>query len=103
MSRLGGPNSNLHIDGHGSNTAVLYDLDDPEKVLGSVADLLANSKVFGHCPKSHTTNIGTQQADLPHGIRIFAPHRGNAPHRGDPQTLLLSPDLQIPLTRSSAC
>ncbi|KAJ1446411.1 hypothetical protein M885DRAFT_577707 [Pelagophyceae sp. CCMP2097] len=22
-----------------------------------------------------------------------SPHRGNAPHRGDPQTLLLSPDL----------
>ncbi|KAJ1446988.1 hypothetical protein M885DRAFT_576731 [Pelagophyceae sp. CCMP2097] len=83
MSRLGGPNSNLHIDGHGSNTAVLYDPDDPEK--------------------AHTTNIGTQQADLPHGIRIFAPYRGNAPHRGDPQTLLLSPDLQIPSTRSYAC
>ncbi|KAJ1447445.1 hypothetical protein M885DRAFT_192737 [Pelagophyceae sp. CCMP2097] len=35
---------------------------------------------------------------LPWGaVQIFAPHRGNAPHRGDPQTLLLSPDLQIPV------
>ncbi|KAJ1444925.1 hypothetical protein M885DRAFT_580086, partial [Pelagophyceae sp. CCMP2097] len=35
---------------------------------------------------------------LPWGaVQIFAPHRGNAPHRGDPQTLLLSPNLQIPV------
>ncbi|KAJ1450148.1 hypothetical protein M885DRAFT_621924 [Pelagophyceae sp. CCMP2097] len=35
---------------------------------------------------------------LPWGaVQIFAPHQGNAPHRGEPQTLLLSPDLQIPV------
>ncbi|KAJ1446653.1 hypothetical protein M885DRAFT_577299 [Pelagophyceae sp. CCMP2097] len=35
---------------------------------------------------------------LPWGaVQIFASHRGNAPHRGDPQTLLLSPNLQIPV------
>ncbi|KAJ1444725.1 hypothetical protein M885DRAFT_593711 [Pelagophyceae sp. CCMP2097] len=58
----------INFDGHGSNTAVRYDPDDPEKVLESVAELLAQSKVFGHCPKAHTTNIGTQQTDLSHGI-----------------------------------
>ncbi|KAJ1447329.1 hypothetical protein M885DRAFT_576168 [Pelagophyceae sp. CCMP2097] len=58
----------INFDGHGSNTAVRYDPDDPEKVFESVAELLAKSKVFGHCPKPHTTNIGTQQADLSHGI-----------------------------------
>jgi hypothetical protein len=58
----------VNFDAHGSNTNIRKNPTDPGVMLETVAGLLKANKIFGHCPKAHTTGIGTQQLDLPKGI-----------------------------------
>ena len=90
-----GPDSEpvvMNFDGHHSNTE-RRQVGEGGEAKQSIMALMRQNKIFGHCPCAHSTDKGTQQADLKDGVvqrgcaafdRLMAQHMlyQNKPERG---------------------